>query len=231
MESLLSTLSAGLAGSVGLALTASFLWGVASLLLSPCHLASIPLVIAYVAGDSSTSTRRAAALATVFAVGLLAAVAAVGILTYSAGRLAGDLGPWTSYVVAGLFLLAGLVLLDVVPLNWASPSSLWAKGRGVTGAATLGFMFGAVLGPCTFAYLAPVLGVAFAAGAQGRATGLSLVAAFAIGHALPLILVGAATSRFRRTIMAIGQARAATIWKYSMGVVLIVGGLYLLYVA
>ena len=45
METLFVTLTRAVEGSALVALGASFAWGVLSILLSPCHLASIPLIV------------------------------------------------------------------------------------------------------------------------------------------------------------------------------------------
>ena len=45
METLFSALTHAVEGTPLLALSAAFVWGVLSLLLSPCHLASLPLII------------------------------------------------------------------------------------------------------------------------------------------------------------------------------------------
>ncbi len=50
MRHLLEALSATLNGAPLLALAGAAGWGLASLLLSPCHLASIPLIMGYVGG-------------------------------------------------------------------------------------------------------------------------------------------------------------------------------------
>ncbi|GAG80589.1 unnamed protein product, partial [marine sediment metagenome] len=49
-----------------IALTASFIWGIFSILLSPCHLASIPLIIAFIGEQGKMSTKRAFWLAASF---------------------------------------------------------------------------------------------------------------------------------------------------------------------
>lgn len=61
----------------GKAATASFVWGLASILLSPCHLASVPLMAGYAAcdaadptADGKTADRRAALCGIAFTVGL-----------------------------------------------------------------------------------------------------------------------------------------------------------------
>jgi cytochrome c-type biogenesis protein len=231
VDTLFGGLSAGLHGSLAIAVAASFSWGLASLALSPCHLASIPLLVAFINGQPVTSARRAGLLAALFAVGIFGAIVIVGVATAGAGRLVGDIGPWASYAVAGVFLVTGLSLLDVIPANWQAPSVPTLRGRGGVGALVLGLVFGLALGPCTFAYLAPVLGVAFAAGTHSVAVGVTLVAAFALGHCALIVLAGASAGRLRRILAAAGDGTRLQLWRHGSGVLVLVGGLYLLYCA
>jgi len=110
---LLTWLSSLIEGGAGLALAASFLWGVASMVFSPCHLASVPLVVSFVNGQGPVTTGRALALSGAFSGGLLTTLALIGVLTAAAGRMAGDLGPWVTWAVAGLLLVTGLNLIPV----------------------------------------------------------------------------------------------------------------------
>jgi cytochrome c-type biogenesis protein len=48
IESILEALNEGLAGAPSWALLAAALWGVASMLLSPYHLAGIPLIVGFI---------------------------------------------------------------------------------------------------------------------------------------------------------------------------------------
>ncbi|MCC5850801.1 MAG: hypothetical protein JJU29_22150 [Verrucomicrobia bacterium] len=48
MHSLMDSLNQSLSMGWGPALFAALIWGVLSILLSPCHLAGIPLIVAYV---------------------------------------------------------------------------------------------------------------------------------------------------------------------------------------
>lgn len=52
-------LSNSMQSNLMIALTASLLWGMLSILLSPCHLASIPLVIAFIGEQGKMSTKKA----------------------------------------------------------------------------------------------------------------------------------------------------------------------------
>jgi cytochrome c-type biogenesis protein len=85
------------------------------------------------------------------------------------------------------------------------------------------------LGPCTFAYLAPVLGVAFAAGTHSVSTGVTLVTAVAVGHCALIVLAGASAGRLRQILAAAGDGTGLQLWRHGSGVLVLVGGLYLLY--
>jgi cytochrome c-type biogenesis protein len=56
-------------------------------------------------------------------------------------------------------------------------------------------LFGLGLGPCTFAFLAPVIGVVLARGGEDPLGAMALLAAFAVGHAAVLVAAGTAGER------------------------------------
>ena len=88
-------LNAAMSASVGLALLAAFAWGVLSILLSPCHLASIPLVVGFVNGQGKVTLSRAFSLASLFSLGILVTIALLGVITAAAGRIAaGSASGW-----------------------------------------------------------------------------------------------------------------------------------------
>lgn len=176
------------------ALAASFAWGIVSVLLSPCHLASIPLLIAYVAGQKIIPPpRRAARFALLFAAGIFLTIMAIGLLCTWAGRMLGDIGSqWRSAV--------GLVLLYVAwtlfqPSQCATTGNLLGRFRvqGGGGAFLLGLVYGFLAGVCTFGFVAPILGVISLQ--KELATGLAMLLLFAAGHCLPLILCGVFSAR------------------------------------
>ena len=102
IERLLTLLSEGLGGSLPVGLAAAAAWGVASVLLSPCHLAAIPLVVAFASGGMQRSTRAAFGVSLVVALGVLAAVAVIGLVTFWLGRLIGALIAGVILVLVGL---------------------------------------------------------------------------------------------------------------------------------
>ncbi len=60
IESFFLTVNQWITGGTDLALLGCFLWGMVSVLFSPCHLASIPLIVAYVAGQEKAIDPRQA---------------------------------------------------------------------------------------------------------------------------------------------------------------------------
>ena len=67
------------------------------------------------------TTRRALATSSLFAVGILITIGAIGAVTAGIGRVMGDLGSYGDYFVALVFFVVGLHLLDVIPMPWSGP--------------------------------------------------------------------------------------------------------------
>ncbi|OHE78070.1 MAG: cytochrome C biogenesis protein [Verrucomicrobia bacterium RIFCSPLOWO2_12_FULL_64_8] len=196
LESIFINLTEAVSGAPHIALVAAFAWGVLSILLSPCHLASIPLIVGFLQGDGAheVSTRRAAGLSILFALGILVSIALIGAVTAAAGRMLGDLGPWANYAIAAVFFVFGLHLLDVLPLpeSWGAHPS--APRRGPWGAFVFGLVFGLALGPCTFGFMAPVLGATFGVAASAPFLALGLLGLFGLGHCAVIGLAGVSTT-------------------------------------
>lgn len=231
MNELFSTLSQAVEGAPLAAIAASFLWGVLSILLSPCHLASIPLIVGFIDEQGRISTRRALLISTLFAVGILITIATIGVITAAAGRMMGDVGAYGNYFVALIFLLVGLHLLDVIPMPWSGPGRVGMRRRGMLAAFILGLVFGIALGPCTFAYMAPMLGVAFRVAAGNLPYGILLLAIYGLGHCSVIVVAGTSTELVQRYLKWNERSQGAVILKKICGGLVILGGLYLIYSA
>ena len=129
MEEIFSALSRAIEGTPIVALGASFVWGVFSIILSPCHLASIPLIVGFIDEQGRISMRRAFILSLLFAVGILITIGIIGALTAAAGRMIGDVGRFGNYFVALIFRVIGLHLLNIIPMPWSGPGELGSNGR------------------------------------------------------------------------------------------------------
>ena len=109
--------------------------------------------------------------------GILVSIALIGLITASLGRLMGDLGQIGNGLVAVVFFVFGLYLMDLIPLNWSFGSKTTQK-KGVWAALLLGILFGVALGPCTFAFIAPVLGLVFTRAQHDYMGSILLLSAF-----------------------------------------------------
>jgi cytochrome c-type biogenesis protein len=231
MESLFETLTSAVAGAAPVALAAAFAWGVLSILLSPCHLASIPLIVGFIQGQDSPTPRRALALSSLFALGILITIALIGVITAAAGQLMGDVGTMGNILVAVIFFAVGLSFLDIIPLKLPAPSSVNPHHRGPWAALLLGLIFGIALGPCTFAYMAPMLGVAFKVATTNAVVGAALLIAYGLGHCMVIALAGVGSAWVQLTLDWNAESRAGGVIKKACGVLVILGGLYMLYIA
>jgi cytochrome c-type biogenesis protein len=231
MEQLFTTLSHAVEGSAAIALGASFVWGILSIILSPCHLASIPLIVGFISGQGRVTPARASGIATLFAVGILITIAAIGAITAAAGRMMGDVGRWGNYFVAAIFFVVGLHLLGVIPMPWSGPGQVGMKRKGLLAALTLGLVFGIALGPCTFAYMAPMLGVTFKLAATNFFYGALLLLAYGVGHCSVIIAAGTSTELVQRFLNWNEQSKGVAVLKYVCGVLVLLGGVWLIYSA
>lgn len=231
MNELFAQLTRAMDGAPRIALGAAFVWGILSILLSPCHLASIPLIVGFIDGQGRISTKRAFWISLLFAAGILITVAVIGGLTAAAGRIMGDLGPYANYFIALIFFVIGLHLLGVIPMLGSGPSQIKMKQRGAPAAFILGLIFGLALGPCTFAFMAPVLGIVFKTGAGHPVYAGSLLLLYGIGHCAVIVLAGTFTEVVQHYLNWNDQSKGALILKKVCGVLVLLGGLYLIYTA
>ena len=228
---LFTVLTRAVEGSPAAALSAAFVWGILSIVLSPCHLASIPLIVGFIDEQGRISTKRAFQIAGLFALGILCTIGLVGALTAAAGRMLGDVGAYGNYFVAAIFFLVGLHLLGVIPMPFTGPGQVQMKQRGRIAAFILGLLFGVALGPCTFAYMAPMLAVAFRLAATRMAYGILLLIAYGVGHCAVIVLAGTFTETVQHYLNWNESSQGATILKKTCGVLVLLGGLWMIYAA
>ena len=226
---LFTWLSTALTQSPGIAILAAFVWGVLSVILSPCHVACIPLIVGFIDGQGSITTRRAFVLSLLFGLGILITIGVIGLITGLAGRMIGDIGGYGNYFVAVIFFAIGLNLLDILPLPFmeggANPNF---KKKGLLAAFILGLLFGVALGPCTFAYMATMLGVVFSIASTRIIFALSLLLAYGIGHCAVLVFAGTFTEAVQHYLHWTEKSKGAVILKKVCGVLVILGGVYLI---
>ena len=231
INELFSSLTRAVEGTPAIAMAAAVVWGVLSVLLSPCHLSSLPLVVGFIGQQGRMTTRRAFAISLLFALGILITIGAIGALTAAAGRMMGDVGRWGNYAVAAVFFAVGLHLLEAIRLPLPNAAQPGIKRKGLLAAFALGLVFGVALGPCTFAYLAPMLGVTFRLASTNLGYGVLLLMLYGVGHCGVIVLAGTFAGAVQSYLNWNEKSQGSTVLKKACGVLVLLGGLYLLYAA
>lgn len=229
IETLFDALSNLLYGNFWLATFSAFVWGILSILLSPCHLSSIPLIVGFLSSQGEISLKRTFNLSLIFALGILFSIAIIGGVTLSMGRLMGDIGSIGNYIVAIVFFVVGLYLLEVIRLPWDGAKLRGTRFTGLFAALVLGLIFGIGLGPCTFAFMAPVLGVVFQISSTNFTLALVLLIAFSLGHVLVIVLAGTLSKKVQQYLNWTENSKSIKYLKKVCGVLVILGGIYLIY--
>lgn len=229
MDSLLGALTEAVSANPAIAALAALAWGVLSVILSPCHLASIPLIIGFIGEQGGTTTRRAFVLALLFSAGILVTIGAIGAITGAAGRMLGDIGANVTYVVAFVFFVIGLHFLGVIPLPFRQVPKRAPAERGTLAAFALGIVFGVALGPCTFAFMAPMLGVTLSLGATNIPYAVLLLGMYGVGHAAVIVAAGTFTDMVQKYLKWSSDSGGVTVLRRACGVLVILGGVYLMW--
>lgn len=230
LESIFTWLSQLVESTPAAALVGAFMWGLLSILLSPCHLTSIPLIVGFISQqDKETkSVKRAFFTSLAFSLGILVTIALIGLITALMGRMMGDIGKWGNYIVAGVFFLVGIYLLGIIPLQLPGISQVKFKRKGILPAFVLGLVFGIALGPCTFAFMAPVLAVTLFSSTSNLYFSILLLAIYGLGHCLVIVLAGTFTEILQKYLNWNQKSKGTMIIKKACGVLIILGGIYLL---
>lgn len=199
MDQIFLTINEWLVGGTVIALLASFLWGMVSVLFSPCHLASIPLIVAYVGGqDRVLQTRQAGYYSLVFTTGLFTTIAAIGIVSALLGRMLGDIGNYWQILVGVILIWVALGMLGMEKFSMSGSLLYRLKLRGLFGALVLGLAYGVLSGSCTFGFIAPILAIISVQ--KEVSIGLLLILLFAFGHCLPIVIAGSSTAAVRKVV-------------------------------
>jgi len=223
-------LSGTLQSAPQVALLGSFIWGMLSIILSPCHLSSIPLIVGFINGQGKMPAKRAFLISLLFSTGILITIGVIGFLTGIAGRMLGDIGVYGNYFVALIFFVVGLYLLDVINLPFLNPPERVSYSKkGLFAAFVLGLVFGIALGPCTFAFMSPMLGVAFSVGATNLPFAATLILAYALGHISVIVFAGTFSEAVQDYLNWNERSKGSIIVKRICGALVLIGGVYLLF--
>ena len=201
------------------------MWGMVSVLFSPCHLASIPLIVSYVAGQNQVVEGRKAVLyAVMFTIGLFITIATIGIACTLLGRMLGDVGPYMSIGVGAILVWVSLDFLGIA--NYSMSNGLMSKiqVKGIIGALILGLAYGVLSGSCTFGFIAPILAIITI---QNKIlTGIIFIVLFGLGHCIPIAVAGSSTALVKKFLQNSAWNKGSSVFRKLAGVCIGALGLY-----
>lgn len=199
LDTFFITVNQWITGGTYLAAAGCFLWGMISVLFSPCHLASIPLIIAYVGGqEKAVNPRQAGIYSIFFTTGLFITIAAIGIVCALLGRMFGDVGSYWQILIGAILIWVALGMLGIESCSMSGSLLYRLNFRGVIGAFFLGLAYGLLSGSCTFGFIAPILAIITVQ--QKVVTGVLFIILFATGHCLPIAIAGSSTAAVRKIV-------------------------------
>ena len=221
------TLPSLLGGFSVLALVLVFLGGIITS-ISPCNMAMIPALMAYV-GAQIGDQRRGFWLSLSFSIGSATTFMLLGVIAASIGGLFGTTQSVFFYLAAVVCIVMGLKLLKVISFEipWFSGLQARYKTRpGIAGAFVLGMVLGLAGSQCATSILAVILSLVMLKG--NIAYGALLLFVYALGRGLPVVAAGTFTSILTRmpSIM-----RWAERLEMASGVVLLALGCYFIWTA
>lgn len=213
------------------AISGAFIWGILSVILSPCHLSSIPLAIGFINGKGAVNNQKILLLSFLFSLGILISISVIGFITGLLGRMLGDIGNAGTIFVGVVFIFIAAWLLNLIKLPF--PHIIQPKMESTTSLAALilGAIFGMALGPCTFGFMMPLLAIIFQIAPTNFGFALALGLAFAMGHIAILMFAGIFTN-FVQLLLKWDTKSKGTIWlKKICGILVGLSGGYLIFSA
>ncbi|MBQ6773284.1 MAG: cytochrome C biogenesis protein [Synergistaceae bacterium] len=210
----------------------AFLWGAASVLLSPCGIGIIPLVISYIENTENPTRSRAFKISCAFCLGIIFNLMLVAFVTSGIGMLLGGYEKLLTLFVAIVFIVMGLHLTGIIHVKIFALTS-GAKGtesQNLKGAVILGIVSGLAVGPCSIAYVSPVLSLAISGASEsGFMYSVSLILSYAIGYSLVIILAGTFAQVFAIYLQSERGDKVLKCVNILCGLGLIAAGLYFIY--
>jgi len=212
-------------------ITTAFFAGIVSF-LSPCVLPLVPGYVAFIAGKSledtvldkdARSRLHILWLSFNFVVGFSAVFIALGATATFFGQFLLSYSYQTSIIAGVVILLFGLHMMGLFQLGWLNRDWRWqrnAAGGTPLSAQVLGMAFAFGWTPC----IGPILGAILTLSATTASVqqGMTLLAIYSLGLAIPFMAVAFFTDSFLKHIRSLGRG-GQILHKLAGGLLAVVG--------
>jgi cytochrome c-type biogenesis protein len=229
LNSIFVAVNQWMTGDFVLAGIGCFVWGMISVLFSPCHLASIPLIVGYVGGqEKMIKPRQAGVYSVLFTLGLFITIVMIGMVCALLGRMLGDVGNYWQVVIGVLLIWIALGMLGVEKCTLSGSLLYRLKLKGMLGAFVIGLAYGILSGSCTFGFISPILAIITV---QGKvATGIVFIILFGMGHCLPIVVAGSSTALVGKVLENSAWKGAGRWFRIAAGSIIVLLGVYFILV-
>jgi cytochrome c-type biogenesis protein len=116
-------------------------------------------------------------------------------------------------------------------MPFSGPGQVGFKRKGLLAAFILGLLFGIALSPCTFTFMAPMLWVTFRVASTKLIYGIALLVVYGLGHCSVIVFAGTCTELVQRYMNWNEKSKGTVILKKICGVLILICGLYMIFVA
>lgn len=229
LESLAGNLHRIIQTSHWLAPLAAFLGGTLTA-SNPCVLVMIPLMIGVTVGSEETrGIARSLVFSGLFVIGLSITFTILGIIAALGGRLFGDVGDYWKYIVAVVAFVMGAHLLGFFQFRFSIPvNTKFLKKGNLSSPLLLGMLFGVVSTPCAVPILALLLTYIATKGSSMVYGGILLLL-YALGHCVLVVVASTSVGAAKALIESKGGRKASSILRKTGGVLVILVGLYFVF--
>ncbi|WP_457553496.1 cytochrome c biogenesis CcdA family protein [Desulfobacula sp.] len=225
LDTLFLTVNQWMTAGIFIGAAGCFVWGMISVMLSPCHMASIPLIVAYVGGQQQTlEPRQASGYSIAFTMGLFITITLVGFICTFLGRMLGDIGSYWQILIGSILIFVALGMLGVEKCSMSGSLLYRLNVKGLSGAFILGLLYGLLPGSCTFGFIAPILAIITVQ--EKIMTGMVFILLFATGHCLPIMIAGSSTAAVRKLIENRSWQGTGVWFRKGAGIIVLLLGFY-----
>lgn len=229
IETWLESLSVIIAQNFWLGLLVAFVAGLLTF-FTPCALSSVPMVIAYVGGTSST--RKKAFVYSIFvALGESVIFVALGVIGALIGQMLGIGGIWVTI----FYIVLGILMVVMAYEMWGLTNFLGSRcganikttKKGVLGAFLIGVTGGLFATPCATPVISAMVAYT-SVSAMGWLNSILLMLIYSVGFNIFMVVAGTSIGFARQLQNSEKFEKAAKIVKIALGVIIFIFGLYLI---
>lgn len=195
--------------------------------VSPCSLASIPLIIGYMTGTKENDTKRAFKMSVVFSIGMAITYTSLGVAAALLSKIFNQSGRWFDLFLGVVMVLMALQTWEVVNVIPSKILTNKSEKKGYIGALIVGIMAGLFSSPCSTPILVTLLAIVAAKGSL--LWGILLFLLYSIGNSILIIVAGTSAGFVGNIMSNKAYGKISDVIKIIFGIFILLIGLYFLY--